>query len=163
MRHGCLVAWNNGDHPGVSERLPADFNEWTTAKLTRFALDKSYPAFSNCSRDGDPGDGDNNDGDIVGSINRGLDWTEPRETADRYEVLITYDLAPADLPLSVDVTPRRCPIFKLDPGQACSAVNIDSRGRTIQATRLKADRLGLATFRQFQVTGKEGNRLVLKK
>ena len=163
LRHGCLIAWNDGDHPGVSERLPADFNEWKSSHLTRFALNKSYPAFSRCSRNEDPGNGDNDDGDIVGYVNRGLNWKDPTETADRYEMLITYDLADVDLPLSVDVTPRRCQLFRLRPGQACSAANLDSDGRTIQSLRLEADAQGLATFRQFKLTHRAGNRLVLTK
>lgn len=161
MRHGCLVAWNNGEHPGVEDLLPPDFREWKTARLARFALNRSYPAFSRCSRDGNPGNGDNNDGDVEGTMNRGLNWGDPSESAERYDVLISYDLDPAHLPLSVDVTPRRCQAFRPAPGQTCSAVNIDSAGETIQSLQLKADAFGLVTFPGFRLTRKGGNRLVL--
>jgi len=161
MRHGCLVAWNNGIHSKVGKLLPPDFSQWSSAGLARFALNKSYPAFSNCSRDNDPGKGDNNDGDIEGYLNRGLNWTDPEETASRYEVLITYDLDATDLPLSVDVTPRRCQAFKLPPGQTYTATNIDPAGKTIQSVPVTADPLGLVTVPGFQVTHREGNRLVL--
>jgi hypothetical protein len=67
----------------------------------------------------EPGNGDNNSGDIVGYINRGLNWTDPKEIADRCEVLLTCDAVAGDLPLSVDVTPRRCQTFRLTPGQNC--------------------------------------------
>ena len=107
--------------------------------------------------------GDDNSGDIVGYINRGLNWTDPKEIADRYELLITYDAADGDLPLSVDVTPRRCRIFKLPPGQTCAATNVDAAGQTIQSMPLKADRRGLVTFPGFKLTAPEGNHLILTK
>jgi len=163
MRHGCLIAWNNGIHPEVDKPLPPDFKEWKAKLLTRFALNRSFPAFSNCSRNHDPGNGDNNHGDIEGYMNRGLNWTDPTETAARYEVLITYDLDVTHLPLTVDVTPRRCQAFKLSPGQTCSAANIDAAGQAIQSVQLTADRFGLATFTGFRLTRREGNRLVLTK
>ncbi len=162
-RQGCVVAWNDGIHPTVAKLLPPDFKRWAKAGLTRFALNKSYPAFSNCSRNNDPGNGDSNSGDVVGYMNRGLNWTDPKETADRYEVLITYDLDAGDLPLSVDVTPRRCQAFRLSPGQTCTAVNIDAGGETIQSTRVTADRFGRVTFSKFQLTQCAGNRLILTK
>lgn len=124
---------------------------------------RSYPAFSNCSANNEPGNGDNNSGDIVGYINRGLNWTDPKETADRYQALVTYDRAAGDLPLSVDVTPRRCQIFRLPPGQTCAAANVDATGQTIQSMPLKAERWGLVTFPGFKLTAPEGNRLILTK
>jgi len=163
MRHGCLVAWNDGIHPEVSELLPADFKEWTTKRLMRFALDKSFPAFSNCSRNDNAGKGDSTDGDIEGYINRGLNWHDPVESSVRYELLVTYDLASEYLPLTVDVTPRRCQAFSLAPGQTCVAVNSAADGKEIQRCTLTADRYGLVTFPAFQLTVPEGNRLILSK
>ncbi|MBT3378660.1 MAG: hypothetical protein HN742_33265 [Lentisphaerae bacterium] len=162
-RQGCLVAWNDGIHPEVGKLLPPDFKEWTTAGLMRFALDKSFPAFSNCSRNDNAGEGDSTDGDIEGYINRGLNWEDPAETADRYEVLLTYDLDPAHLPVSVDITPRRCQAFAPAVGATCVAVNSDADGKELQRLRLIADRHGLVTFPAFQLTSPRGNRLVLSK
>jgi len=161
LRHGCLVAWNDGAHPDVDRLLPADVKQRGSAGLARFALNRSFPAFSRCSRDHNPGNGDNTDGDIVGFLNRGLNWTDPVETPSRYEVLITYDLDAADLPLRVDVTPRRCQAFKLAPGQGCTAENIDAAGTTRQSLRLEADRSGRVTFPGFELTQRQGNRLIL--
>jgi hypothetical protein len=162
-RQGCVVAWNNGTHPEVDDLLPADLKEWKSTGLMRFALNKSYPAFSRCSRNSNPGNGDNNDGDIEGYMNRGLNWDDPAESAERYELTLRYDLDETDLPLTVDVTPRRCQAFSLEPGQPCTGQNIDSSGRAIQSVALRADRYGVVTFPAFQLTGKQGNRLVLKK
>ena len=162
MRHGCLVAWNDGAHSKVHRTLPPDIRPWTAFdRLARFALNKSYPAFSRCSRDGDPGNGDSNHGDIESAMNRGLDWKDVRDTPKRYEVTILYGLAAADLPLTVDVTPRRVQAFKLTPGEACEGVNLDASGKEIQRVALRADDHGLFTFPAFQLTAKKGNRLVL--
>jgi hypothetical protein len=163
MRQGCLVAWNDGTHSGVTGLLPADFTEWKTKKLLRFALNKSYPAFSNCSRNNDPGNDDSDNGTTEGYINRGLDWQDATEDANRYEMLITYDLEAKNLPLTVDVTPRRHQAFKLSPGQGCTAVNKDVAGKEIQRLKLKADKFGLITFPKFQLTQSKGNRLILTK
>jgi len=163
LRQGCLIAWNDGSHSEVDTKLPADVRQRQTAGLARFALNRSFPAFSNSSRNQDPGNGDNTSGDTVGFMNRGLNWADPVETADRYEVRILYDLEAADLPLTVDVTPRRCQAFRLAPGQTCAAANLDGAGREIQSLRLTADRFGLVTVPQFRVTQREGNRLVLSR
>lgn len=118
---------------------------------------------SNCSANNEPGNGDNNSSDIEGYINRGLNWTDPKETADRYELLVTYDAAADDLPLSADVTPRRCQTFRLRPNQTCATANVDSAGQTIQSMPLKADCWGLVTFPGFKVTSPKGNHLILTK
>ncbi|MCK5805132.1 MAG: hypothetical protein KAI66_20030, partial [Lentisphaeria bacterium] len=144
MRQGCAVAWNEGIHPTARTLLPDDFTKrMSLGNLLRFSLDKSFLAFSNCSRDEDPGNGDSTDGDGVGFMNRGLDWGEPGESAARYEVLVTYGLDAAHLPLTVDVTPRRRQAFKMVPGAVCTAVNLDGTGREIQRVRLTADPHGL--------------------
>jgi len=64
-----------------------------------------------------PATADSNNGDIVGYLNRGLNWTDPKETADRYEVLITYDLDAADLPLNRGPDPRRCQASSCRPAR----------------------------------------------
>jgi hypothetical protein len=76
---------------------------------------------------------------------------------------VLYDLEAADLPLTVDVTPRRCQAFRLAPGQTCAAANLDAGGQEIRAQRLTADGFGLVTFPQFRLTQREGQRLVLSR
>ena len=160
-RQGCLVAWNDGAHPEVDGLLPADVKRAATVGMARFALNRSYPAFSRASHDSNPGNGDNSDGDIVGFINRGLTWDDPVETPTRYEVLISGAADAVELPMAVDITPRRCQAFRLNPGQACLAVNTDAAGKTIQSLHLEADEHGRVTFPGFQLTERQGNRLVL--
>ena len=161
-RHGFIAAWNNGAHSTAEAKMPKDIRRWSTfGALSRFALNRSYPAFSRCSADGDPGHGDPQDGDLVGFMNRGLDWQDPIDQADRYEVQITWTAEPDKLPVTVDVTPRRIQAFRLQPGQRVKAVNLDHRGEPIQQAAIEADRYGLATFQGFELTSPAGNRLVL--
>ena len=162
MRHGCMIAWNDGSHPETRKKLPPEFKRWTGfERLSRFALNKSYPAFSNCSKNGDPGNGDSTDGDVVGYMNLGLNWKDVKDTPRRYETTVFWELDPKELPLSVDVTPRRIQAFKLKPGDKCAAVNMDASGKEVQRVTLTADAHGLVTFPGFHVTSAKGNRLVL--
>jgi len=163
-RHGCIVAWDNGTHSTCEKEMPADIKalDNLSAYHALIALNKSYPAFSNCSQDGNPGNGDPADGDLVGYFSRGLTWEEPVDEADRYEVVVKWTLDVAALPVTVDVTPRRIHAFKLQPGQAVTARNVSlATGETIQEQTLTVDEQGLVTFEGLQITGAEGNQLVL--
>ncbi len=42
----------------------------------RYRTNLSYPAFSNCSLNDNPGDGTPTNGDAIGSINGHLDWDD---------------------------------------------------------------------------------------
>ena len=161
-RHGFLAAWNNAIHSRVHKDLPPDIKRAASSRsLMRFALNKSYPAFSNDSDDQDPGNGDSTNGDIVGFMNRWLDWTDPKETPRRYEVLIKWTGDAKTLPVTVDVTPRRVQAFKLQPGETCQAVNTDASGKALQRVKITADKHGLFTFPAFRVTSTKGNKMVL--
>jgi len=163
-RHGLIAAWNGGGHGDSLGKTAPDFREWSRfERLSRFALNKSHPAFSHCSKDGDPGNGDAADGDIVGYINRGLDWQDPVDEAKRYEVLIRWTLDAAQLPVTVDVTPRRVQAFRPNPGETCEAVNLDAAATEIQRATIVADANGLLTFVGFRITSRDGNRLVLQR
>ncbi len=161
QRQGFIAAWNDGEHGTTAKLLPEDIVErrrW--GWLHRFALNESYPAFSNCSADQDPGNGEKTDGDPVGYMNRGLDWEDPVDEPDRYEIVIKWYLEPEDLPVTVDVTPRRRQQFKPQAGAACTAINTDlATGREVQRERVQVGEHGLLTFPRFQVTSAQGNRL----
>lgn len=161
-RHGFVAAWNDATHSTNARVTPPDFMKWSTfERLSRFAINKSYPAFSRCSKDGDPGNGDKDNGDIVGYMNYGLDWADPTDLPDRYEVLVRWNREQEALPVAVDVTPRRVQRFRLKPGEACDGVNLDADGRQIQSASLRADKDGLLTFAGLRITSAKGNRLVL--
>jgi pimeloyl-ACP methyl ester carboxylesterase len=109
-RHGFAFAWNNGDHSSGAEPM-AKVTRFYPAEL--FALNRSYPAFSNSSLDQKLGNGDPADGDPEGGINLGFRWDEIVDEADKWSVRLSNDLAQAEM--TVDVTPRCCQKFRPRP------------------------------------------------
>ena len=111
------------------------------------ALDKSIPAFRNCSLDDVLGTGiklaeskkfetreakildDWYDGDSTGQINAYLLWKNVNEEKDKYEITVYLDKKAPKGTCIVDMTPRRIEVFKAKPGEKFSWVNISIRGR----------------------------------
>jgi len=162
-RQGLIAAWNEGTHGEVARLLPDDIRErMSFAWMRRFALDRSYPAFSNCTANDDPGEGPADSGDPVGYINRGLDWEEPIDEADRWEVTVRWYLEDSALPLRVDITPRRAQNFVLEPGEKVNAdVYCLASNSNVARRVLTADEHGLVTFEGAEMLGKAGIRLTL--
>ena len=80
--------------------------------------DQSLPAFTNCSLDGNPGNGDPADGDPQGQANMYLAWetSDITDRRDRWEMTVyLIDQAPKDQ-CTVNITPRRVQQFKPKPG-----------------------------------------------
>ncbi|HEV2104674.1 MAG TPA: alpha/beta hydrolase-fold protein [Candidatus Eisenbacteria bacterium] len=113
-RAGGAWFWDTRTHYTPSSRV-----EWSPMQnlqmLYNWRLDRSYPAFSNCSADGRYGDGTLATADTLGSLNGFLDW-DPAVVDGWSSWSVTLRLR--DLPhLSgvlaapescvVDVTPRR--------------------------------------------------------
>ena len=162
-RQGVIAAWNEGTHGEVATLLPDDIRErMSFAWMHRFALDRSYPAFSKCTANDDPGEGPADSGDPVGYINRGLDWEQPIDEPARWEVTVRWSLEDTALPLRVDITPRRVQSFVLEPGEK---VNADeyclAREAGVGSRVLTADEHGLVTFEGAEMTGAAGIRLTL--
>ena len=65
-KHGFAFAWNNGNHSSGGYPM-REINKYYGA--SRFAKNKSYPAFGNSSINGNMGNGDPKDGDL-GNDNR---------------------------------------------------------------------------------------------
>lgn len=160
-RQGFIAAWNEGTHGDVSTLLPPDIKErMSFAWMHRFALDQSYPAFSNCTANDNPGEGAPDDGDPVGYINRGLDWEEPIDEPGKWEVTIHWTGDEAKLPLRVDITPRRVQSFVIKPGER---IGVDiycfvCEG-SIGSRVLTADEHGLVTVTGAKLLGKAGVRV----
>lgn len=106
-RHGFAFAWNDGDHSSGAAPM-GQITKYYSPK--RMALNLSYPAFSNSSIDNNLGNGDPKDGEMIGGINLGFKWVDPVETESKWVVEISNDLCKETM--TVDVTPRRCQIFK---------------------------------------------------
>jgi pimeloyl-ACP methyl ester carboxylesterase len=124
-------------------------------------LDQSLPAFTKCSLDGNPGNGDPADGDAEGGANLYLTWdtTDVVDTPKSWEMTLKLtDKAPKDT-CSVDVTPRRLQQFKVKAGTTVAWTS-SSGGKQVQSGKATADKHGLITIEGLTVA-KAGCRLQL--
>jgi len=110
-RHGAICAWGQGGHLNSSSGLPPAFLNWDIYSKVR--LNQSYVAVSNSSANDDPGGGDPLDGDSVGQMNSGYDWTILSDTADQWSALIKYTAGGA---AHADISARRLQSFNFAAG-----------------------------------------------
>lgn len=111
---GFVAYWDNGAHD-MWKYVPADVTEFYT--IQTLALSDSYPAFSNLSDNRDAGDGERDDGDLIGWMNRGIYWTDVVETKNSWSLTLHAkgDFLPASV--TVDVTPRKLTQFQIAPNE----------------------------------------------
>ena len=114
-RAGGIWFWDQRYHDGTNANFtPAE----TTPNYERFSLKKSYPAFSNCSINQDPGSGlDSTTGDPYGALNGYLDWSDAsiQDSSCKYSITcfvknfyVGGKLAPGQYDsCTVDLTIRR--------------------------------------------------------
>ena len=145
-RSGGIFFWDLRGHSGGS-------TEWPPVKLgdlARFAVNRSYPAFSNCSLDGDPGSDVNPNppyysGDDVGSLHANLDWDDAslKDSSNVWEIevfmkqdsLNNDSVIPFALPGhgTTDIAIKRAQLFKNFPaGTVLYWINIHN-GDTMQS------------------------------
>jgi hypothetical protein len=133
--HGFAFSWNDGGHSeGI--RAMGPISKYYPA--SKFARNRSYPAFGNSSIDHNMGNGSKEDGDREGGINLGFDWKEVVDDTGSWSVTISNDLAKDAM--TVDVTPRRCQKFRLKPRAECKWTTSTSASGTVVA-----DKWGLVT------------------
>lgn len=119
--HGFAVYWDDGIHSTAGKDAPDDVKAWTQ-RFRRFRLDQSYPAFAGASSNRDPGNGQPADGDIIGWINRGLDWQDIEDEPDRYAITVRADFPGIQYPVQTDMSLRRVQRFKVGPDAKLSVV-----------------------------------------
>ncbi|HUM47979.1 MAG TPA: T9SS type A sorting domain-containing protein, partial [Chitinophagales bacterium] len=117
-RLGGYYFWDNRKHNGEGQ-------QWNfTPDLMRYHRNLSYPAFSNCSFNNDPGDGHAGSGDSLGTINGFLDWKDDIEDDSLlYKISIFMrDLSTVSAAVSApdscftDITLRRLQQFSVPAG-----------------------------------------------
>jgi hypothetical protein len=99
---GGVFFWDQRSHGGGG----SDFtNEETTPDFYRYRTDRSYPAFSNCSIDQNPGNGSKNSGDPYGAFNGYLEWNDDMTDEEcLYKVISSlkiFMLAACCIPISI--------------------------------------------------------------
>jgi hypothetical protein len=113
-----------------------------------FRRDRSLPAFSHCSLDDDPGDGDPSKGAPKGQLNLYLRW-EPEaivDEPDRWAATVYLIRGAPGSDASVDITPRRARAFRIAPGGAFAwSVRAAPAGAPLQSGEGSADPYGLCT------------------
>ena len=158
--HGVAAFWDEGQHGTCGRNAPADVKAWRRdwELLLRFRRNESYPVFTNCSTDGNPGNGDPTDGDPVAWINRGMDWKDVVDRKDRYAVTIGAAYEGVKHPVTVDVTPCNVQQFVLKAGETAS-VAVDGKPKG----KVTADARGQVTVKGLTLPSAEGIRLELRR
>ena len=133
--------------------------------LSKMSWTKSVPAFSNCSLDGNPGNGDPAEGDPWGRINGYLFWVydDIVDEPDRWEMTVYVTSDCFTDACTVDLTPRHCKQFKPKAGEVFNWTNTSvADEKQVAAGQVKADQWNLVTLKKLTVT-KGKNRIVIKK
>jgi hypothetical protein len=155
-RRPHLFVWGQGGH---DQRAVMPLTHDQRIMPIDIRIDQSLPAFTKCSLDGNPGNGDPEDGDKDGAVNYWLYW-ETKDIVDdagAWEMTVALmDKASKD-ECTVDLTPRRLQTFKLKAGEALKWTST-SGGKETQSGALTVDPHGLATIEGLKV-GKAGNRI----
>lgn len=142
-RRPHLYNWGMGGH-GVRTGIGGNFD-------LDVRTDQTLPAFSNCTLDGDIGDGDPSTGDPEGAYNYNL-WWETEDIVDTEYVwemtVILVKSAPQDS-CKVDLTPRRLQKFRTPKGAkfAYTVTDLQTQ-KTLAKGEAVADEHDLLTCKQ---------------
>jgi len=135
-------------------------------KLAEVTTTTSLPAFSNCSLDNNPGNGDPADGDPYGQINGWLLWQtdDVVDAPDRWEMTV-YLASDCPVPdCTVDITLRHLKRFKPRPGDVFFWRNTaPADGKAVASGTIVADRWGLVTLKQVTVSKAKNRISVLRR
>ncbi|WXR60973.1 right-handed parallel beta-helix repeat-containing protein [Peptostreptococcaceae bacterium AGR-M142] len=157
-----MFVWGQGGH-SQRAKMPITFKEKDMP--IDIKLNQSLPAFTRCSLDDNPGNGDPSDGDLEGQVNAYLYWETDDlvDTDNKWEMTVAItQKAPQDS-CKVDITPRRLQSLNSNAGDSYTWSNIDlSTGMVIESGEVLADDNGLITIEQITVS-KNKNRVVIEK
>jgi len=159
-RIGGALFWDTRGHYDAPELVP-----WRPTQSARrmhgSRTDRSFPALSRCSADGDMGDGSSGSGDPMGTINGHVDWDSTLiDEPDGWQCVLRsvalphrLGVFPAPESLTVDVTPRRLQRFLVALGaNYVYQVEDQATGRIVQAGEVQPDAGVLLTVPQVRVT-----------
>lgn len=150
------VYWDNGTHSTCGKEAPEDVKSWYQ-RFRKLRRDESYPAFGGTSSNANPGDGRPEDGDLVGWMNRGMDWRDIEDQPERYSLTVTADYPGIVYPVRTDVTLRRIQRFRPGAGRTVSA-RVD--GRLTEA--IERDSQGMLRILGVEIPSQQGVRIELQ-
>jgi hypothetical protein len=129
--------------------------------VTRLRLHQSLPAFTNCSLDHSPGDGDHADAQRGGGINIHQRWVPETivDEPDRWGITVFIQPNCPQDSLTTDLTPRRCQQFRAKVDERFVWQNVVG-DQVLQAGEVTADTWGLITLPQIRL-GKTESRVCI--
>jgi hypothetical protein len=160
-----LAALRDARQPYVASWGGPDISSAVRGQLANLRWDKSVPAFSRCSLDNSPGNGDPDDGEPFGVINGYLLWLydDIVDEPDRWEMTVYLVAQCPDERCTVDLTPRHCRQFKPKAGEQFTWTNSPlGKDAEAKAGEISADKWGLLTLQNLEVT-KQKNRIVIRR
>ncbi|MBN2137201.1 MAG: hypothetical protein JW720_05300 [Sedimentisphaerales bacterium] len=174
-RRPHIFVWGLSGH-GQRAEMPAGGGQRVMPIDIR--LDRSLPAFTNCSLDDDPGTAsklpqpvavtignedreDPYDGDSAGQVNLYLYWRTDDivDSVDKWEMTVALTAAAPEDTCAVDITPRRLQRMKILPNRRYRWNNT-CQGKTIQSGVVTGDGYGLVTIPDV-IVGKKPNRIAV--
>lgn len=123
--------------------------------LKTMVWDRSVPAFSHCSLDSNPGNGDPSDGDLWGQINGFLIWDYDSivDEQDKWEMTVFLGRDAIRPTCTVDLTPRHRKQFNPKPGTVFKWTNTDLKeNKQIASGKVTTDKWGLVTLKTLTVS-----------
>jgi glycerophosphoryl diester phosphodiesterase len=126
-------------------------------------LHQSLPAFTGCSLDHSPGDGDHADAQKGGGINLYPRWDPETivDERDRWEMTVYLSRECPGEEATLDLTPRRCQKFRAGPGELFRWIRTSpGENRPLQRGESRADRWGLVTLKGLRISRKK-QRIIL--
>jgi len=160
-----LAALRDARQPFVAHWGGGRFGRQLRKGLATMRWTKSVPAFSNCSLDANPGNGDPADGDPWGQINGFLFWETETVVDEKGRWEMTVFLTPDcfEDACTVDLTPRHLKAFKPTPGEAFKWSNTSvATGKEVASGTVKADKWARVTIPKIAVT-KGKNRIKIQR
>lgn len=157
-----LFAWGMKGH-NEQVLLPKGGGRKTIPDIS---IDQSLPAFTHCSLDDNPGNGDTKDGVSSGQVNLYLYWETEGivDEVDKWEMRVGLINNAQKDSCTVDLTPRRLQKFKIKPMEAFKWKNISLKDKKeIQSGTVIADKYGLVTVEKLIVEKGDGNRIKIFK
>lgn len=157
-----LFVWGQDGH-NQAAKMPLNGSEQTMPIAIR--VNQSLPAFTNCSLDDDPGDGNPIKGAVKGQINGYLYWdtSDIVDVPNRWEITVGLTTQAPLEDCRVDITPRRLQNFKTVSGYPVKWENRDLlTGMVLESGSVNADKSGLVTLPQLTIT-KGKNHIVIYK